>query len=215
MGTRRIEIGHMNKRRWVFVTTPFIVFTLYTFFLSSSFPDAPERMRWLVSVFFGSTFLLFIVQRAFKDENYFIPTMVVVLFTNFIVIFSVDVSQFDNIEDMGTVLSLLLERPQLILYFGLLMMAAAPPVLWGGSFTFYFSKIDWPVDDWKNPEFVRANIKISYFWVAVFLLCFSSQFVPVLIVQLFAPILIVMTLGVWGTRRMIDLFVSELEATDE
>ncbi|MFN3712250.1 MAG: hypothetical protein ACK4SX_01190 [Alcanivoracaceae bacterium] len=172
-------------------------------------------MRWLVSIFFGSTLLLFIVQRAFKDENYFIPTMVVVLLANFIIIFSVDISQFDNIEDMGAVLSLLLERPQLILYFGLLMMAAAPPVLWGGSFTFYFSKIDWPVDDWQNPEFVLANKKISYFWVVVFLLCFLSQFVPVLIVQLFSPIIIVMTLGVWGTRRMIDLFVNQLEATEE
>jgi len=204
----------MNKRRWLFVTAPFIVFTTYTFFVSISFPDAPERIRWLVSIFLGFTLLLLIVQRALKDDNYFIPTMAMVLFVNFIVIFSVDVSQFDKLESIAPVLFLLLERPQLILYFGLLMMALVPPILWGGSFTYYFSRLDYPEDDWKNPEFVRVNKSISFFWVVVFLLCFLTQFVPMLVVQLFAPILIVMTLGAWATKRLIDLFISQLEARD-
>ncbi len=202
----------MNKRRWVFVTAPFIVFTVYTFLISSYFPDAPEKMRWLVSFFLGFIFLLLIVQKAFKDDNYFIPAMVMVLAANFIMIFSVDINQFDNLESIAPILRLFVERPQLILYSGLVIMAIAPPILWNGSFTCYFSRLDYPADDWQDPDFIRVNKKISYFWAVVFFLCFVSQFVPLLPVQLFAPVAIVMTLGVRGTRRLRDLFIGRLEA---
>jgi len=204
----------MNIQRWLFVTAPFILFTIYTFVVSSSFPDAPERMRWLVSIFFGFTLLLLIAQRAVKDGNYFVPTMVLVLFVNLMIIFSIDISQFDWYENMSPALSLLLERPQLILYLGLLIMALMPPILWGGSFTCYFSRLEYPEDDWNNPEFMRINRSISFFWVFVFLLCFLTQFIPALVVQLLAPILIVITLGTWGTKRLIDLFINQLEAKD-
>lgn len=203
----------MNKSRWFFVTAPFIIFTIYTYFVSSSFPDAPVRMRWLVSIFFGFTLMLLIVQRVFKDNNYFVPTLAMVLFVNFILIFSVYVSQFNRL-DTTTALGLLLERPQLILYFGLLIMALVPPVLWNNSFTCYFSRLDYPEDAWNNPEFLRANRIISFFWVIIFLLCFLSQFVPILVVQLFTPILIVMTLGAWGTKKLIDSFIRQLEVKD-
>ncbi len=200
----------MNKKRWFFVTAPFILFTIYTFFVSSSFPDAPERMRWLVSIFFVFTLFLLIVQRAFMDDNYFVPTLAMVLSVNFILIFSIDVAHFDGLDNAAPALGLLLERPQLILYFGLFMMALVPPFLWSGSFTCYFSRLDYPEDGWKNPEFLRVNKIISFFWVFIFLLCFLTQFVSMLVVQLFAPILIVMTLGTWGTKRLISSFVSQL-----
>ncbi len=83
----------MNIRRWVFVTAPFILFTLYTYFASSSFPGAPEQMRWFVSIFLGFIVLLFLVQRALKDDNYFIPAMVMVLAVNFVVVHSVGMDQ--------------------------------------------------------------------------------------------------------------------------
>ncbi|MCC5811879.1 MAG: hypothetical protein JJU06_16060 [Ectothiorhodospiraceae bacterium] len=202
----------MNKRKWLFVTTPFVFFTIYTYFVSSSFPEYPENLRWLVSLFLGFIILLFIVQRVMVDDNYFIPTMVIVLLVNFVVIFSVDIDNFDNIESIYPVLALLLERPQLILYFCLLMMAVAPPALWNGSFTFYFSRLDYPEENWKDPDFIRANKRISYFWVFVFFLCFLSQLVPMIIVQIFAPIVIVMTLGLYGTKRLIGRFLSQIEA---
>ena len=201
----------MNKRRWLFVTAPFILFTLYTSAISSSFPEYPERMRWLVSIFFGLSLLLLIAQKAVKDENYFVPTMLFVLLVNMLILFAVDISQFKSPESMSQAVILLLERPQLILYFGLLLMALVPPILWRGSFTYYFSRLEYPADDWNDPAFIRINRNISFFWVFVFLLCFFTQLVPMLVVQLFAPIFIVATLGTWGTKRMINTFINHLE----
>lgn len=204
----------MNKRRWIFVTSPFILFTIYTFVISSSFPEDPERMRWLVSLFFGLSLLLFIAQKAVRDENYFVPTMLLVLLTNMILIFSVDINQFNSPESIAPALALLLERPQLILYFGLFIMALVPPILWKGSFTCYFSRLEYPEEDRADPAFIIINRNISFFWVFVFLLCFLTQLAPMLVVQLTAPILIVATIGVWGTKRLIDLFISQLQTKD-
>lgn len=202
----------MNKRKWLFVTAPFILFTIYTSVISSSFPAYPERMRWLVAIFFGLSFILLIAQKAVKDENYFVPTMLFVLLVNMAIIFAVDISQFQNLESMAQGLILLLERPQLILYFGLLLMALVPPILWQGSFTYYFSRLEYPEEDWQDPAFIKINRNISFFWVFVFLLCFLTQLVPLLVVQLFAPIIIVATLGAWGTKRMINIFINHLDA---
>jgi hypothetical protein len=171
-------------------------------------------MRLLVSAFLVSVILLLIVQKVFRDDNYFIPTMVLVLAANFVVIFSVKASQFDTLEHLAPVLRLLLERPQLILYFGLMLMAFLPPILWNSSFTCYFSRVDYPVEVWQTREFVLVNKYLSYFWVIVFFLCFISQFVPILLVQLLAPLTIVLTLGNRGTKMLIAFFIKRLDAEE-
>ncbi len=201
----------MNRRRWFFVTAPFIVFSIYAFLVSASYPGAPERARWLVSLFLAFTVVLLVVQRAMLDDNYFVPTLVLVLLVNSALSYSFDARTFDGPGRVARIAGLLLERPQLILYGGLLMMALVPPLLWRGSFTCYFSRLDYPEEDWHNPEFVRVNRRISFFWVGVFLLCFLTQFVPVLAVQLAAPMLIVTTLGAWGTTLLVRVFIRRLD----
>jgi len=205
----------MSKERWAFVTAPFILFTVYTFLLSSSFPDAPERMRVLVSVFLGGIVLLLILQFARHDKNYFVPTLALVLAANFLLIFSLEPSQFGNPEQIGQALLLLLERPQFILYLGLMMMALVPPLLWKGSFTRYFSQAEYPEEHWHTREFVLVNRYLSFFWVMVFFLCFVSQFAPVLLVQLVAPTVIVLTIGAMGTKKLVPFFISRLGGSEE
>jgi len=205
----------MSKERWAFVTAPFILFTVYTFLLSSSFPDAPERMRVLVSAFLGGIILLLILQVARRDKNYFVPTLALILAANFLLIFSLEIRQFGNPEQIGQVHRLLLERPQFILYFGLMMMALIPPFLWKGSFTRYFSQADYPDELWHTREFVLINRYLSFFWVVVFFLCFVSQFAPVLLVQLVAPMVIVLTIGAMGTKMLVPFFISKLGGEEE
>ncbi len=167
-------------------------------------------MRLFVSIFFGAVIVLLSVQRALRDDNYFLPTMALVLALNLIIIFSVDPSQFDTPEGIAPVLRLLLERPQLTLYFCLMIMALVPPIAWKGSFTFYFSRPNYPKDEWQSHEFFLINKYLSFFWVVVFALCFGSQFVPYLSVQIFAPIMLVLSLGTLGTKRLIAYFIQRL-----
>jgi hypothetical protein len=204
----------MKLQRWGFVTAPFIVFTVYTFAVSSSFPDDPLRMRALVSAFLGAAVLLLLVQRVCGDVNYFVPTIVLVLAVNWLVIHAVPVERFAQPETLGMITGLLLERPQLILYTGLMLMALLPPLLWQDSFTGYFSRAEYPVEAWNTPEFRQVNRQLSFFWAGVFLLCVLTQLVPSLWVQLVAPMVIVLTLGAGGTRWLVACLLARMDDAD-
>lgn len=183
----------------LFSVLPFAVYSVFHSLVGVYYLSDPDFIG-LASIICTLVLASIVVfQVLLKDTLYFPGAVLIAVAVITGMLNGTPVPGAGKITEQHNWMNIVLNRPQIVLYTSLLIMASIPQIAGGMPFTVYFAKQGVPEQFQKTALFRKVNVYISNFWAFLFAVSIAAQFLPGLLLQILVPVSIHLFIGAPAT----------------
>jgi multimeric flavodoxin WrbA/putative sterol carrier protein len=197
-------------KTFLFAVLPFVIFSAYQSLSAPFSADEPQSMRLISASFLAASAVLVFLQIILRDGLCFPAAVMTVLAALTASVFIIPSGSYAVTVSSHTFLRAVLTNPMVALYSVLFFAAFVPQLAGLEPFTVYFAKQTTDRAFWKTKLFRAVNVRISYFWAALFLVCLAVQALPWPAARIALPFAVQLCIGAPGTKWLIPFLLRRL-----
>lgn len=193
----------------LFSVLPFAVYSVFQSIAADNYRSQVE-MRYVSLLSVGAALCIVAVQTAMRDALCFPRVIAAVLSAVTAALYAIPADLYDRLITSSSIVNALFLNPAIILYIALAAWSIVPQMIGLEPFTAYFAKMTTDRAFWKTKLFRAVNVRISFFWGGLFLLCLAAQALPWNAARIAASIAVPLAIGAPLTEKIVPYLQARL-----